>query len=184
MDGTALKPLASPAVEYRVTGALILATGIVLGVAAVAIQTPGQAAFRFLFLAVFFGGIMYVATYQRFLRKAVTQARHLPDPVTREDPAATRRRAVHRALLLSIFEVILAWLFRDAALVGGITAGGGAALLAASRWIERWEREQGVQVLREPRWRWSRQGRWGWGRGRGAMDPQDFYVVRSEGPSP
>lgn len=184
MDGTTLKPLASPAVEYRVNGALILATGIGLGVAAVAIQNPGPAPFRFLFLAVVFGGIMYLATYQRFLRKAVTQARHLPDPVTREDPAATRRRAVRKALVLSIFEVILALLFRDAALVGGITAGGGAALLAASRWIKRWEREQAVQVLREPRWRWSRQGRWGWGRGRGAMDPQDFYVVHSEGPSP
>jgi hypothetical protein len=184
MDGTALKPLASPAVEYRVTGALILATGILLGVAAVAIQKPGPAAFRFLLLAVFFGGIMYLATYQRILRKAVTQARHLPNPVTREDPAATRRRAVRKALLLSIIEVVLALLFRDAALVGGITAGGGAALLAASRWIERWERERVVHVLREPRWRWSRQGRWGWGRGRGAMDPQDFYIVRSDGPSP
>jgi hypothetical protein len=148
MDGTALKPLASPAVEYRVTGASMLATGIALGVA------------------------------------AVTQARRLPDPFTREDPAATRRRAVRRVLLLSIFEVVLAFLFRDAALAGGITAGGGAALLAASRWIERWEREQVVQVLREPRWRWSRQGRWGWGRGRGVMNPQDFYVVRSERHSP
>jgi hypothetical protein len=183
MDGTALKPLASPALEYRMTGAFTLAAGIVLGVAAVAIQKPGPAAFRFLFVAVFFGGFMYLVSYRQLVRKAVTQARHLPDPVTREDPAATRHRAVRKALLLSIFEVILALLFRDAALVGGITAGGGVGLLAASRWIERWEREQGVQVLREPRWRWSRQERWGWGRGRGVMDPQDFYVVRSEGPS-
>jgi len=175
-----MRPLALPVIEYRLTGALTLAVGVALGVVAVAIEKPGAAAFRFLFMAAFFGGFMYVVSYRRFVRKAVTEARHLPDSVTREDPAATRRRAVRRPLLLSVFMVILALLFRDAALVGGITAGSGAALLRVSRWIECWEQEQGVQVLREPRWRWSRQGRGGWGQGRGSMDPQDFYLVRSD----
>jgi hypothetical protein len=72
------------------------------------------------------------------------------------------------------------FLSRSPALIGGMAAGNGAALVAVSRWIHRWERKHAVQILREPRWRWGRQGKLGWGRGRGIMDSQDFYIVRSE----
>jgi hypothetical protein len=62
-------------------------------------------------------------------------------------------------------------------LMGGISAGLGIALLVTSRWWRHWEQEHHNSLLREPRWRWSQAGGSGWGRGRGIIDPQDFYVV-------
>ena len=61
----------------------------------------------------------------------------------------------------------------EPAIGGGILAAfGGAELMAAHR-LRRWERNHGVRVLHDPRWRWHPTY--------GTADPQDFHVVRNVG---
>jgi hypothetical protein len=175
-----MKPLASPVVEYRTLGLVNLATGTVVGGVAVAIvDKPLGAVARFLLLAAFFGGFMYMLVYRRYVQQAVAVAQDDPG-AAREASSVTRRRTIIRTLPSLVLLVALSFLSRSPALIGGIAAGNGAALVAVSRWIHRCERKHAVQILREPRWRWGRQGKLGWGRGRGIMDSQDFYIVRSE----
>ncbi len=176
-DAVGMKPLASPVIEYRLIGVLSLAAAAVFGVVTL-VEGPAAGLVRFLFMTAFFGGFMYVVAYRRTCANAVKEAREISDP-KREAPFATKRRAALMAFATLVAMTALAFLFQDPALIGGITAGNGAAVLATGRWIERWEQEHSVQVLREPRWRWSSSGERGWGRGRGVMDPQDFYLVGS-----
>jgi hypothetical protein len=174
-----MKPLASPAIEYRLMGGLSVGAGVLFGGVAVATHKPVATVMGFLFGAAIFGGFMYLLSYRRFVRKAVTEAPDVSNAV-RESSSSTKRRSSLRTLGIVVVMSGLALAFGNPLIVGAVTAGNGAALLAVSRWISRWEQEHAAQVLREPRWRWSRQGKLGWGRGRGVMDPQDFYIVRSE----
>lgn len=61
--------------------------------------------------------------------------------------------------------------------------GNALAMPTATRRLAAWERANGP-LLREPRFRFNRPGSRGWGRGRGRMDPQDFYRDTASRPPP
>jgi hypothetical protein len=168
-----MKPLASPVVEYRLAGIAQLAGGLMFGVVGAVAARPVVAAAGLVPAGVIFATGMYWLAYRRYARSAVAGPAGAPT-IEREPTGRTRRRvAVTTAALL--FTAAVALWMRTPALVGGIVAGNGAALVLTSRWLRDWEHEHESRLLREPRWRWS--GSRGWGRGRGTMDPQDFYVV-------
>jgi hypothetical protein len=70
---------------------------------------------------------------------------------------------------LVVFIALLAAAIDDFGFGAAILAGNGAAILFAVRLMRRWEREQYLRLLREPRWRWR------WRRAGGFFDPDDFY---------
>jgi hypothetical protein len=175
-----MKRLASPVTEYRLTGVLELAGGLALGVVAAVNQGPEVAVVGLLLAGAFSGTWMYFLAYRRFARRAVQEPAAAPSG-EREPLNDTRRRVALTTAALLLF-IAVAALPTDAGLVGGMAVGNGAALMATSRWLRRWEGLHQRTLLREPRWRWSRKGERGWGRGRGMMDPQDFYVLTPDEP--
>ena len=172
-----MRPLASPVAEYRVLGLLTAAGGVVLGVVGAAVQNPVMSGLGFAVAVGITGPWMYWLAYGRFARKAVREPAPAPPPAGREPENETRRRAALTAGVLLVFMAIVGLATHALGVVGGIAAGNGAALTASGHWLRRWEKRNRLSLLREPRWRWSRRGAHGWGRGRGMMDPQDFYVI-------
>ena len=85
------------------------------------------------------------------------------------------------AALIAVVAVIAA-ATGTAGLAAGFAVGNGVALCRASRWLRCWELRSGRRLLREPHWRWSAPGPHGWGRGRGMMDPRDFYAEAAPAP--
>jgi len=172
----AMRPLASPIDEYRFNGILEVAGGLLFGPAAIAVDGVAGVVALLLCLA-FVGTWMYLVAYRRFARRAVRRPAAAP-AVDRESIWQTRRRAALTVTGLLVFAACVAVITHmPPGLIGGIVAGNGVALLATSRWLSRWEHAHDRTLLREPRWRWSRAGKRSWGRGRGVMDPQDFYVL-------
>jgi hypothetical protein len=173
-----MKPLASPVAEYRLAGIAQLAGGLLFGVVGAVVAGPVAAAAGLVLAGVLFATGMYRLAYRRYARAAVDGP--AAAPTTEREPAGrTRRRVAVTSAALLIYTAAVALWTRTPALVGGIVAGNGAALMLTSRRLRDWEHEHDSRLLREPRWRWSRSGSRGWGRGRGMMDPQDFYVVSS-----
>ncbi|MEA2256575.1 MAG: hypothetical protein QOG35_2620 [Solirubrobacteraceae bacterium] len=174
-----MKPLVSPVTEYRLMGLAFVALGLVLAVVAMATQRPLGVLAVFLFEVPFFGVWMYRLALRRYARQAVGAA--APPPTAGRERLTRTGRRIALAMVpgLAVMATI-ALVGGMPALIGGIAAGQGAALLWTGRWLRRWERQYHRQILREPRWRWNREGEHGWGRGRGVMDPQDFYVVATD----
>jgi hypothetical protein len=173
-----MRPLRSPILEYRIDGALQLLVGIAIGVVAASTRRPVPVTLGWLVGAVFFGGVMYVLITRRYIRDAVRDARAVPADAAYESVSVTRRRVAKRALATSAPVLVFALLLRNPTVLAAIASGNGAMLLVLSRWIEHWQRQHGVQVLREPRYRWRRENK---RRGRGLMDAQDFYVAHNVG---
>lgn len=159
-------------------GVVTVAGGLVLGFVAAVVEGSLGLVVVLLLVGAFFGTAMYVLTYRRFIARAVDELSAAPI-AAREPARSTKRRVAATSAALLVVVAVVAAVTDSAALGGGILAGNGAALMLTSRWLHRWEREHDTQLLREPRWRWSRKGKRGWGRGRGMMDPQDFYVLAS-----
>jgi hypothetical protein len=171
-----MKRLASPVTEYRLTGVLELTGGLALGVVAAVSQGPVVAVVGLLLAGTFFGTWMYFLVYRRFARRAVQEPAAAPLG-EREPLTDTRRRVALTTAGRLLFMAVVALVTATPELVGGIAVGNGAALMATSHWLRSWEDLHHRTLLREPRWRWSRKGKRGWGRGRGMMDPHDFYVL-------
>jgi hypothetical protein len=180
-----MKPLVRAVDEYRLMGLISVAWGVVVGgVAAVIANHPLRLVASLLVEGAIFGIFMYLAVSGRYARNALKDALEISNPV-RSRPQDTRRwvavRSAYMLVPLTAFSVFLLVGRGSATGAIGIIPGGGALLLVISRQIRRWESEHRAEILREPRWRWRREnGR----RGRGVMDPQDFYYVRNDGPIP
>jgi hypothetical protein len=179
------KPLARAQAEARLEGTVALGVSMLLGAVAVAVAAhPVKVLAGFVFAAVFFGAIMYVTVGRRYLRDALEGAREISThPI--ETPKQTTRRAAARSAYINLpvaafFALLLLVSGTEGSLIG-IVAGNGLAFLALARTIRRWEATHSVQILREPRWRWRREHGH---RGRGVIDPQDFYYVRNDDPVP
>ena len=174
-----MRALVSPVTEYQLHGIAQIAGG--LGIAIVAAVTAGVGSVVLLLAtALLAGPLMYVLVYRRFARAAVKEPP--PAPSDEHEPlVSTRLRVARIEAVLIVFLAAFA-LLTDAAPVAGILLGNGAAVVATARWLRRWQRAHNATVLREPRWRFNREGRRGQARGRGIMDPQDFYVVTSRAP--
>jgi hypothetical protein len=173
-----MKPLRSPILEYRIDGALQLLVGIAIGVVTASARRPVPVTLGWLGGAVFFGGVMYALIYRRFIRDAVRDARAVPADAAYESVAVTYRRVATRAFAILVPLIVFALILRNPTILAAIASGNGAMLLVLSRWIERWQREHGVHVLREPRYRWRRENK---RRARGVMDARDFYVAHNVG---
>jgi hypothetical protein len=171
-----MKRLASPVAEYGLMGVLQVAGGVALGIAAAVREGLVVAVVELLLVGGFVGTWMYGLAYRRFVRRAVQEPAAAPAG-GREPLNVTRRRVALTTAALLLFMALVALVTNTPGLVGGSAVGNGAALMATSRWLRRWEDEHNRTLLRERRWRWSRKGECGWGRGRGMMDPQDFYVL-------
>jgi TRAP-type mannitol/chloroaromatic compound transport system permease large subunit len=169
-----MRPLRSPILEYRIEGTLQLLGGIAIGVVAASTHRPVPVTLGWLVGAVIFGGVMYVLVYRRYIADAVRDARAAPADAAYESGGMTGRRVATRALATLLPLLVLAVLLRNPTVVAAILSGNGAMFLVLSRWMEHWQRQQGVQVLREPRYRWRRENK---RRGRGVMDAQDFYLA-------
>jgi hypothetical protein len=177
-----MKRLASPVAEYGLMGVLQVAGGLALAIVAAVSQGLVVAVVGLLLVGAFVGTWMYCLAYRRFVRRAVQEPAAAPSG-EREPLNDTRRRVALITAALLLFMALVALLTNTPALVGGIAAGNGAALMATSRWLRSWEDGHHRTLLREPRWRWSRKDERGWGRGRGMMDPQDFYVLTPGAPA-
>jgi hypothetical protein len=161
-------------------GVVQIALGCALAVVAMIVEGLADAAVVVVFEAAFFGTVMYLICYRRFARRVVADPP--PAPVDeREDSAATARRVVLTNATLGLSFVVIA-VATIPSVVAGISLGNGAACLRVCRLWRRWEQEHGRALLREPRWRFSAAGRRGWGRGRGMLDPQDFYAGETARP--
>ncbi len=184
------KPLASAATEWRLLGNWLLVSGMLFGIAAVVIGPPLVALFLLCVFGAIWGASMYVLVVRRTARAAAVGASRTPITPERETVNETRRRTFRTAALM--FGPLAIWIAAfptiqvhhhavafTAPFASGAILGMGISLLVLSRWLRRWENEQAVCILREPHYRWNRHGEKGWGRGRGMMDPQDFYVTRS-----
>jgi hypothetical protein len=157
-----------------------LAGGLALGVVAMVVEHRVAALAGLLVAAALYGTSMQIVVYRPFARRAV-QEPAAPPTAERESVTETRRRIVLMISALLVTGAALAIVSQSPALVGGIAAGNGAALLLTSRRLRGWEREHDSRLLREPRWRLRRNGG-GIGRAGGAMDPRDIYVLASGDP--
>lgn len=172
--GSEAKPLVSPVREYRWIGLACLATGAAFGVVAVFVESPPRALFSLAFFGVFFGAAMHLFVVRRNVAAAVQS---LPPPPTpdREARGATVRRVLLDTAMTSGALALVVLAFGRPGFAGGAALGMGAALLATSRWLEKWQRDRSALVLREPRIRWG---------GGGIADRRDFYGVESPGNGP
>jgi hypothetical protein len=67
-------------------------------------------------------------------------------------------------------------------LFAGLVVAFGVILVLTSRWLHEWGTNHQSEILREPIWRWSREGRRRWGSGSGAIEPKSGYFAASTGP--
>jgi hypothetical protein len=173
-----VKPVVSPVLELRIMGALQVAAGVVFGAVATVLDDHHLAAlFSALVGAGVFGVLMYLTAFRRLMAKAVGAASPLDAAPAREATGATWWRQVRTVSVLVAAEVVLAVLFAMPALLAGIVLGNGVAVLLGARWMNDWQTLHSVRLVREPRYRFKRAGRWGWGRGAGSMDGQDYYLL-------
>jgi hypothetical protein len=147
------KPLASPVFEYRLMGWSKLFGGVALGVFAVTVDEPAAAVAGWLVGAVWFGAWMYVVV-RRSLRRSVGHV--APLRMSEREPVwlTLRRIALGESVALAILAAIALGLGAPY-LVGGLSAGHGAALLLTSRWLRKWQEDHGGRLMGEPGWRWS-----------------------------
>jgi hypothetical protein len=165
-----LRPLASPIRELRAAAA-VHGAGAVIGVVLVVVLDRASlvgAVVLALLAAVFFGGVIWVAAYRRFLADALAGPEPASDEAARERPGRTVRRTVLTNLPVAAVVVAMALLVPG---VAGVLAGNAAALYAVARGMRDWQRRESSLLLREPRYRTQGPG----GRtGRGFLDPVDF----------
>jgi hypothetical protein len=146
----------SPATECRDLGYSFVVGSLVLLAAGLAHDGVFRALFTFVWMAVFFGALMYRLQYRALIRRAAEEA-EAPPSDRREPRGATIRRAATAAVaqLVVLGLISLAWQvipFFDGApmwsLAGGILAGLGMMNLLSSRWLTRWERQHDCELLK------------------------------------
>jgi hypothetical protein len=124
---------------------------------------------------------MYAALLRRYLRAALEQPEEVAAPQLETRRQTTRRVAARSLALnvpLAVSVLLMCGLRSNGGAMIGATAGNGIGFLALASRIRRWETQNAVRRLREPRWRGAMYN----GRlGRGVIDPRDFYVVRRDG---
>jgi hypothetical protein len=165
-----VRPLASPIRELHAAAA-VHGAGAVIGVALVAALDRASvvgALVLALLAAVFFGGVIWVAAYRRFLVDALAAPPPAPDEAARERPGRTLWRMALTNVPVAAVVVAMALLVPG---VAGVLAGNAAALYAMARGMRDWQRRESALLLREPHYRTQGPG----GRtGRGFLDPVDF----------
>jgi hypothetical protein len=159
---------------------MLLAGAVMVGVGAL-IEGALDALFGLLVPLAIVTPWMYLLVYRRFVRAAAENPAPAPTDA-REQRTVTVRRVAASTAPMIIIGVAFAVLTGLPSPFGGLLIGNALAMLMAARWLAAWERANG-QLLREPRFRFNRTGRRGWARGRGRMDPEDFYRVPSSGAS-
>jgi len=146
-EGGNSEPLASAVIEYRWYGIGSMAFGLV----AIAVEPPLRALFLFTFFGVFSGSLCISSSSGAW--RAGPSPNRLGSATVSVRPA---RQPCGEPLVSSSCK--------------------GGALLATSRWFRHWEAENSAYLFRSPHYRWRRDrpdGR----RGRGIMDPRDFFAV-------
>ena len=168
-----VRPLVSPVFEFKLLGRFETAVGAVTLVAGLVADGSLGDLLRFLVSAAFFGGVMYLIVYRRFVKKAATNPG--PAPTAEREPASrTRRRAAVNVAFLALLFALAIATGGNVGVVAGILVGNGVAIWCAGNWLAAREREIGP-LLREPRYRFrGERSRFG---GRGIMDARDFYVA-------
>jgi hypothetical protein len=166
-----VKPLRSPIAEFDALAAVQLAAGAGTGIAVTLADGPGGL-LAWTCAGAFFGTFMYLLAYRRFARDAVKTPAEAPAAAI-EPTAETHQRSSAYALAQAVVVVLLA-LSLGSFVLGGFLAGNGCALLVVSRSLSRWERRYGARLLRAPERRWR-----GW-RGRGMLDPADYYLQSAQ----
>lgn len=168
-----MRPLASAVVEFRARGFAQLAIGVLAGGLSVAIYGTGRTVSAVTIGGVIFGGLMYAVLYSRRVKQVFAHAKPAVSP-QRELASITKTRTLKNEVApLFAFLVVTAIVFRNVAVISGISIGNGFAMVVIAQHFRRWEAEHHLRLLREPKFRWK--GQRGWGRGGGVIDPEDFY---------
>jgi hypothetical protein len=170
-----MRPLASPIVEQRTIGLVLLSVaGASFGFGLLDDARPLELLKRFAIAAALLG-ILWAVFGARYARQATVEPAPLPGGATEEATSGTVRREALKSAAVGAVMLVSIFLFVDVGdeptqwAMGGIPLGFGlGSLLTAWRWAM-WERRHGAKLLREPRYR----GGW---RGRGGFDPRDFYA--------
>jgi hypothetical protein len=173
-----VRPLASAIVEFRTRGLIHALVGVISGAVASVVQGPRVAIPALGLGAAIFGGLMHLTLYGPRTRQILEQVR--PAPTSEREPASRTRARVLRnegAPLLVVL-VALSVIFRDFAVVSGITLGNGIAMTVVARRLAGWQRLNHARVWREPRYRWR--GQASSGRGGGVIDPADYYFTAAD----
>ena len=142
-----MRPLSSPVYEHRLLGRAETVIGLVFVIFA-SVLNPVDALFGLFIVAPVLTAILYFAVFRRVARQAV--AHPAPAPTTdRADPSDYVRR-VRRALIVQVVVFVGFTVTASApGLLGGIALGVGVALILTARWLEGWENDHEVGLLRE-----------------------------------
>ena len=143
----AMRPLSSPVFEHRLLGRVETAIGLVFVIIA-SVLNPIDAIIGLFVVAPLLTAILYFAVFRRVARQAV--AHPAPAPTSdRAEPSDYARR-LRRPMIVQVV-VFLGFTVTAQApgLLGGIALGVGVALILTSRWLEGWENEHEVGLLRE-----------------------------------
>jgi hypothetical protein len=156
-----MRPLSSPVRDHRVLGRVEVAVGLVFIIIATGLN-PVEAVIGVAVIAPVIAFVLYLVTFRPAARRAVRDPPPAPTS-RREDPGAFVRRIRGPVAAQVVAFLLLTATARAPGLLGGIAVGVGVALLWTARWLEHWENEHDVGLLREPRLR----ARTGDGGGRG-----------------
>ncbi len=146
-----MKPLVSPAVELQAHGTLTLTVAAVFLVITADASTGSLVGL--LLGAGLFGGFMYSVTRTRAEKSLATVQDYGGQSL--ESTWVTRRRMTVRSCVAFALLVVVAVVFDDTAIVGGIAAGAGGCSIAASLWISRWEQDHLARIFRERPRSWA-----------------------------
>ena len=182
------RPLASLVREGRLWGSFVLAAGIVFVLAGVFVDGTLAAVIFLAIGAPIFGWIQVREQRKRLARALETSAS--PPTQTRESTKATRMRMVFAALYLVLVGVVIGvaeelWWFGFSAFsfVGGMYVGMGAGFVLAARSLARWQIANHAELLHEPVWRWSREGRRRHKRGLDKAGRDPIFLLELGGPT-
>jgi hypothetical protein len=142
-----MRPLASPVRDNRLVGLVELGIGFFFAVAA-GVLNPIEAGVGIVGGTAIVGGIMSIV-WIRSAARATGAARPAPTD-EREEPGVVPRRIAWPLGAQFVLWLALVAAARAPGLFAGIAFGIGISLIVTSRWLERWEDDHEVSVLREP----------------------------------
>jgi hypothetical protein len=142
-----MRPLSSPVYEHRLLGRAETVIGLIWVIIA-SVLNPIDGLIGLFVVAPVLTALLYLSVFRRVARRAV--AHPAPAPTTDRADTSDFARRLRWPLTAQVFVYIGFTVTTQApGLLGGIALGIGVALILTARWLEGWENEHDVGLLRE-----------------------------------